>query len=125
MNRTFSALFLALLLIGVTDLYAGQSLKALNTNAATDSNYDQRATMAHDGNGKWVACWDSWTSGTDNDILFAVSTDQGKNWTAPRTLNSNATTDSGQDALPRISYGNGRWMVVWASDSVEIGRAHV
>jgi hypothetical protein len=75
---------------------------ALNTNAATDSGYDAVAQVTTDGLGAWVAVWVSDDSlgdtiGTDFDILVARSTDDGATWTAPVALNTNATSDSGDD----------------------------
>jgi len=51
---------------------------ALNTNAATDSTYDEIPQVTTDGAGNWVVVWESWddlggTIGTDCDILFSRS----------------------------------------------------
>jgi arylamine N-acetyltransferase len=50
----------------------------LNTNATTDSGADYYPTVATDGDGHWVAAWESTdslggTTGHDHDILFAIS----------------------------------------------------
>src|ERR1043166_8763881 len=59
----------------------------LNTNATTDSQNDNNPQIATDGKGHWVAVWDSKNPlggmGTDSDIHFARSTDNGATWTNP------------------------------------------
>jgi hypothetical protein len=93
----------------------------LNTNAATDSALDARPQVATDGADNWVAVWESDDSlgdtiGTDRDILFSRSSDDGANWTATAALNTNAATDSGNDGLPQVSTdGSGVWLAVWHS----------
>jgi len=93
----------------------------LNTNAATDSGRDDVPQVTTNGAGNWVAIWSSeedlgGTIGTDNDILLARSTNNGASWTAPVTLNTNATTDSGSDWWPQVTTdGAGNWVTVWQS----------
>ena len=94
---------------------------ALNTNAATDSGHDTIPRVGTDGAGNWVAVWYSDENlggmGVDNDIFFARSDDDGANWSAPAALNSNAASDTGSDADPRVrADANGNWVVVWHSD---------
>ncbi len=95
---------------------------ALNTNAATDGGNDVLPTIATDRNGNWVAAWTTNdplgnTIGSDSDILFARSTDNGASWTPPAPLNSNAATDSRFDGYPRLAAdGLGHWIAVWRSD---------
>jgi Neuraminidase (sialidase) len=94
---------------------------ALNTNAATDSAFDNMPRVAGDGAGNWVAVWESDDSlgdtiGTDRDILFSRSSDDGATWTASAPLNTNAATDSGEDGLPQVTTdGAGNWLAVWNS----------
>ncbi len=94
---------------------------ALNTNASSDSGIDSLAEVTTDRAGKWVTVWNSFddlggTIGTDRDILVSRSTDNGANWTWPAALNTNATTDSGLDELPRLGTdGAGHWVAVWES----------
>ena len=94
----------------------------LNTNAATDTGTDLFPEVATDGLGHWITVWQSTedlggTAGTDNDIFIARSTNNGVSWTAPALLNTNATTDSGDDFSPEIATdGLGNWVVVWRSD---------
>jgi hypothetical protein len=93
----------------------------LNTNAATDSGDDSSPQVTTDGAGHWVAVWDSYgdlggTIGTDRDILVARSADNGQTWTDAGPLNTNAATDSGDDASPQVTTdGAGRWIAVWQS----------
>jgi hypothetical protein len=94
----------------------------LNSNAATDTGDDYRPAIATDGNGVWVVAWESHDSldetiGTDGDILYVRSTDNGVTWTAPAPLNSNAATDSGSDQQVALATGgNGVWIAVWSSN---------
>jgi hypothetical protein len=94
---------------------------ALNTNATSDSGDDFWPQVTTDGKGSWVAVWDSQDSlggtiGGDSDILVARSTDEGASWTAPAALNSNATSDSGDDFWPQVTTdGGGSWVAVWDS----------
>lgn len=99
---------------------------ALNTNAGTDSGFDQFPSIATDGKGNWVVVWEAGENlalpgggqaGTDADILMARSTDNGATWTPPITVNTNAGTDSGADGDPRVATdGQGNWIVVWHSN---------
>jgi hypothetical protein len=66
--------------------------------------------------------WHSWDSlgdtiGTDSDILVARSTDDGVTWTEPAALNTDASTDLGDDWDAQVtSGGQGAWAAVWVSD---------
>jgi len=94
----------------------------LNTNSDTDFGDDLRPALSTDNAGKWLAVWYSnhdlgGISGTDFDIFYAISTDAGLTWTAPALLNSNATTDSGDDEIPKVATdGANQWVVVWNSN---------
>lgn len=97
----------------------------LNTNAATDSGTDTNPHIGTDGQGNWIAVWDSTDSlgstiGTDFDILVARSTKNGITWSAPAPLNAHAASDSGLDIEPKVvADDSGMWMAVWRSnDSV-------
>ena len=95
--------------------------QALNTNAAVDSEDDAWPQLTTDSSGNWVAVWASnddlgGTIGTDRDILFARSTDNGANWTAPEPLNTNAASDGSFDLRPELTTdGVDHWVAVWAS----------
>ncbi|MCH8879085.1 MAG: exo-alpha-sialidase [Planctomycetes bacterium] len=93
----------------------------LNTTAVSGSGSDSWPQLSTDGTGNWVAVWTSTddldgTIGTDWDILFAHSADDGANWTDPLPLNTNATLDSGVDKYPQLTTdGAGNWVAVWWS----------
>lgn len=97
--------------------------EALNINAATDSGPDNKPRIAKDKVGNWLVVWHSNdtlgnTIGTDGDILFSRSTDNGTTWSAPMALNTNAYSDQSIDTDPRIATdGNGDWLVVWQSNN--------
>ena len=88
----------------------------LNTNVG-DSAADHNPQVAADGQGHWVAVWSSsGFAGTDSDLLFARSVDNGANWSFPAPLNTNALGDAGFDQAPSIATdGHGDWVVVWES----------
>jgi len=84
-----------------------------------------RPRIASDGAGNWLTIWDSrdslgGTVGTDRDIFFARSADGGVTWTAPATVNSDATSDNGKSGFDVYAHvatdGSGNWVVVWESE---------
>ena len=89
--------------------------------AASDTGSEGQAELATDGHGTWIAAWQANNAlggalGSDLDILVARSTDAGASWSAPGPLHSNAATDTGTDATPRLaSDGQGGWVAVWSS----------
>ncbi|MFC1735979.1 SBBP repeat-containing protein [Candidatus Hydrogenedentota bacterium] len=91
------------------------SCAALNGNAASDSSSDSYPRIATDGVGNLVTVWRSYgIAGTDADILFARSTDNGATWTTQAALNAEAATDSEDDVIPWIATdGSGTWVVAW------------
>ena len=97
-------------------------VQSINTNAMGDQGYDLVPRVVWNGKDKWVAVWMSDEPmgtpdvGTDKDIFFSTSSD-GKTWSPTKVLNSNATTDTGNDMSPSIaSDGNGNLVVVWQSN---------
>jgi hypothetical protein len=94
----------------------------LNTNARSDDGRDDHPEVTTDGQGTWVAVWDSYDSlggaigGNDRDILMAESADAGATWSAPAPLNSIAGCDAGDDERPQLTTdGQGTWIAVWQS----------
>lgn len=94
--------------------------------AAQDSEHDYFPDIAVAGS-TWIAVWQSavqnltsggqtFALGADYDILAAVSQDAGKTWSAPVPVNSNATSDAGNDITPRIATNGSEWVVAWASN---------
>jgi hypothetical protein len=91
---------------------------ALNTNAASDGGEDDWPQLTADGQGIWIAVWQSdslrGTLGKDSDILMARSTDAGFSWSAPERLNINAATDEADDWTPQLTTDAlGTWVAVW------------
>ncbi len=95
--------------------------QALNTNAAVDDGNDWYPQLTTDGVENWIAVWESNENldgaiGTDNDIFYSRSIDNGASWTPPQPLNTNAAVDSGWDAGPELTTdGEGNWVAAWAS----------
>src|SRR5262245_39306376 len=63
------------------------------TNASTDTGHDATPDLATDGHGVWVAVSQSTenlggTIGSDTDIFFARSLNNGQTWSAPAVLNT-------------------------------------
>ena len=115
---------------------------AVNSNASWDTGHDGNSgsfgedwrgiDAATDGAGNWVVAWHSndrqaaelWPPGfADWDILFTVSTDNGRTWRKPGILNTYAGVDRAfppypeNDRRPRIVW-NGRdgWIAWWLSN---------
>jgi hypothetical protein len=91
----------------------------LNSAAETDAGADLSPQLAVDKNaGRWIAVWGSTEdlagTGTDFDLLYAISED-GNTWSNASPLNTNATSDSGADQRPHIAFGGGVWACVWQS----------
>jgi hypothetical protein len=54
--------------------------------------------------------------GTEGDIVFSRSANNGQSWSPAAPLNSNAATDSGVDAFPDLATdGTGQWVAAWTS----------
>ncbi|MBW1686587.1 MAG: exo-alpha-sialidase, partial [Deltaproteobacteria bacterium] len=99
---------------------------ALNGNADSGSGDDFAPQVTTDGQGAWVAVWDSndsldGTIETDSDILVVRSTQGGETRSAPVALNTNADSDAGDDFYSQLTTdGLGNWVAVWHSfDSLE------
>jgi hypothetical protein len=90
----------------------------LNNNALTDSVGDISPHLVTDGT-TWIATWLVQTlAGPDLDILMSRSTDAGLTWSDPEWLNSNATTDDGDDTDQVLIHdGQGNWIAIWQSRS--------
>jgi Neuraminidase (sialidase) len=100
------------------------AVAALNNDAGSDTRNDDEPFVTTDGLGNWVVIWEAndpagGAIGTDGDMLFAYSSDNGSTWTDPAPLNTNAATDSGTDfdSGPVATDGRGNWVGVW--DSLE------
>jgi Neuraminidase (sialidase) len=123
-TRRMNLAILALVLLSATRSWAALGFTpptTLNTNADSDTQGDWETRVATDGLGNWVAVWYSGenlggTIGTDHDIFVSRSADDGLTWTAPAALNTNASSDSGDDGRPHVTAdGSGNWVATWES----------
>ena len=87
---------------------------------------DDFPEVTMDGSGRCVAVWQTddeldGTAGTDYDLLVSHSFNRGVDWSPAVLLNTNGTTDSGDDKLPFVATDRlGHWVAVWHSwDSLE------
>lgn len=93
----------------------------VNSNAFGDKWLDIEPSVAGDGNGVWIAVWESYDSldgtiGPDADILYSVSSDNTASWSPARALSSRAAASRLNDRVPRITTdGKGVWIVAWES----------
>ena len=97
------------------------SAVAVNSDAAIDSEGDIEPNVATDGTGNWITVWESRNTtggfGADSDIFFAHSTDTGATWSARASVQTQGTTDSGNDERPRLATdGSGTWIATWQSN---------
>ena len=94
----------------------------INTNTDTDSFDDANARVAADGNGNWIAVWETPQANVvgggnfDSDIVFARSTNGGATWSDTALLMAFMGTDVNQDRNPWIATdGEENWVTVWSS----------
>ncbi len=110
-----------------TDIFAARSTNGgaswsapqpIHLDAASDGANDDHPQIATNGTGTWVVVWDANArTGTDRDVFAARSVDGGFTWSAPAALAATAATDRGTDQRPQLATdGEGRWLVVWASN---------
>ena len=92
----------------------------LNLTAAIDDGGDRRVDLATDGEGHWVAVWESNYNlggliGGDYDLFTSRSADNGMTWSQPIALNTNANDDSIHfDRNARITVDKkGNWIACW------------
>jgi len=124
-----------------TDLFYARSLNGgatwlpvmtlNNTAASEDLNvFDNSPDIATDGDGNWVAVWESNndlsdTIDGDRDILFALSDDDGETWSDPAALNTNADSDTPAqegDWEPTVATdGGGTWLAAWETTDTQGG----
>ncbi|MDJ0842368.1 MAG: sialidase family protein, partial [Acidobacteriota bacterium] len=92
------------------------AMAILNSMAATDhsSNDDDNQQVATDGMGNWVTVWDQKPFfGSDSEVYFSRSTDNGVTWSNAAALNDTAG-DLGNDLVPSVATdGGGNWVCVW------------
>ena len=105
----------------------GQSWSAaqlLSADFAGDTGEHVAPALATDGSGNWVVVWESddpradLALGTDADILFSRSNDDGVTWSAPSAVNDDADEDLARDYDPTLATdGDGTWIVAWSRES--------
>ncbi|MEH6346008.1 MAG: hypothetical protein V7785_13035, partial [Bermanella sp.] len=100
------------------------AIDLINKNDTADSRYDSDPRIATDGKGTWVAIWYSGEDtlsnsltglGTDGDVVFAVSTDNGATFGDPQSIGDFASTDSTNDRMVDIAMNEDIWTIVWAN----------
>ena len=94
---------------------------ALNANAASDTGNDRPPVVKTNRSGIWIAVWPSndslgTTTGTDRDILFARSTNNGETWSSPLAIDPASSSDTGTDDRVNLAFGDGVFVALWQSD---------
>lgn len=98
--------------------------KLLNSNGASDTGGDGGVDLAFDGQGHWIAVWNSTDTlagklPTNPKILYAISNDNGQTWSAPQSIDAEAPTDSTTNTYPHVVCdGVGHWVVAWATNKL-------
>ncbi|MCE5228994.1 FG-GAP-like repeat-containing protein [bacterium] len=117
------------------DGYQGSNLANDGYVTGDNNTMAYAADVATDGDGKWIAVWQSETPiipfdgspkelGYDIDILFSYSTNNGQTWTKPCYVNVNASNDSEwRDIDPKVLYsGEGNWQIFWSKSQYYASR---
>jgi Neuraminidase (sialidase) len=93
----------------------------LNNQANGDEGSDWGPRLATDRKGRWIVVWSSAVNlegirGSDRDILYAVSSDDGKTWGPAANLIADSANEAREDTGPVVvTDGSGRWGVIWHS----------
>lgn len=97
--------------------------KALQTMSTGEMYSQEPPTLATNRQGVWIATWCKRNnSSSDFDLYYAVSTDDGATWSAAAMLNTNGTSDSGNDIFPWVATdAQGRWVAVWVYTALGVG----
>lgn len=78
------------------------------------------ASLATNGSGHWLTTFQGQNDagngyGSDGDIFYTWSIDDGATWTPIATINDNPASDTAIDAAPQGIYlGENRWAVIWS-----------
>ncbi|MFN2425638.1 MAG: sialidase family protein [Candidatus Binatia bacterium] len=94
---------------------------AVDPAVLTDTHSDELPRIAAGVAGVWVLVWQVVGAGDlglgrDVDVVYSRSSDDGKNWTAPKPLSERFRSDRAEDRQPIVATdGKGTWMVAWTS----------
>jgi hypothetical protein len=96
----------------------------LNSAAGTDALRDLWPEVSTDGQGNWVAAWETLNplypgEYPDNDILVSRSIDNGATWSPLAPIHAEMLSDHGQDHNPQIVEDDGLWVAVWHTERVQ------
>lgn len=109
-----------------TDAGATWSTGVRISDFSTFDGDDSDPEFATDGSGNWVIVWGSSSRedlyGSDRDIMYATSTDDGISWSQPGIVNNYADSDSGTDGSSpdgvHVAFGSGgEILVAWSTNS--------
>lgn len=102
--------------------------RRLNTNALTDVGDDTVPHLLRLGAFQFMCVWvteDTFdgTIGTDADLVYAISVDDGETWSSPRVLNNNAGFDNGFDLAVSVAFDSvrNRLVAVWSTTDSALG----
>ncbi len=99
-------------------------INLINAYDTANSQSDEEVHIDTDGQGQWVAIWGSYEDtvsesltglGTDADVVYSVSTDNGASFSSPKLLNASGLTDNVRDRMPDITVHKDIWTAVWSS----------
>lgn len=98
--------------------------RRMNPDVSVYQARDFRPDVATNGQGAWIAVWQSRIQDFeingipiyDFDLLWARSTDNGVNWSQPRSLTEGQVASDQQACI--ASDGQGTWIAVWARHEV-------
>lgn len=89
------------------------------TSTLAVSADDTPPDVTYDGNGNWIAVWISYedylSTGADDDVFYAVSTDKGVTWSTPALVNKYGDSDSTLDDNPVVAANGDHWFISWHS----------
>ncbi len=94
---------------------------SLATGSGADGREDYLGALSTDSRGRWIRTWSSRndlgeTIGSDFDILYSWTDDNGVTWSPPSFLNSSAREDIVSDWRARLATdGSGTWIAVWSN----------
>ncbi len=89
-----------------------------------DGIWDGAPRVATDGAGRWITVWHSGAiegGPLDQDIVFAVSDDNGVTWSNAAPIDATNDLPLAIDYEPDILFGVNHWVVVWYADSGTVG----